>query len=74
MEEPTTLAIWKVRMSFLLYNYGLKEFAENVVVVLTNPQQLATYKENAKTKRMILDRVRDHIVPKITEKGTTKEM
>jgi len=53
-------------MSFLLDEFGLKEYATKVIVIPTNPQQLATYKkENAKAIRIILDEVNNNIVPRI---------
>lgn len=47
----------------------------NVMDELVDPQQLVTLKkEMAKTKRMVLNEVQDHIVPHIVDKNTTKDM
>lgn len=62
-------------MQFLLYENCFKEFMTNVMEELTDPQQLETLKkEIAKTKRMLIDKVRDHIVPHIANKTTVKDM
>lgn len=56
------LDIWKARMSSLLDKYGLKEYLENFIVVTTDPHQLETYKnENSKSKRTILNVVKEHM-------------
>ena len=62
-------------MSFLLDEHDLKTFIDSVVPVPADPDPLKAYKKDmAKAKRLILNRVRDHVVCHIASKGTTKEM
>jgi len=62
-------------MPCLLDEHFLKVYVDNVVAEPTNPNQLKKYKgEMAKTKRMILNGVKDHIVCHIAGRNTTKEM
>lgn len=58
-------------MSFLLDEYGLEAYIDNVVAVPQDAHQLKEYrKEMVQAKRLILYGVWDHIAAK----GTTKEM
>jgi len=62
-------------MSFLLNEYGLKAYIDNVVAVPQDADQLKEYrKDMAWAKWFILDGVQEHIVSHIAAKGTTKEM
>lgn len=62
-------------MSFLLDEYGLKSYIENVVAVSQDADTLKEYrKEMARAKWLILDGVWDHIVSHIACKDTAKEM
>jgi len=61
------------RMSFLLDEYGLKAYIDNVVAVPQDADQLKEYhKEMAWAKQLILGGVRDHIVSHVAEKGIAK--
>ena len=56
MEGSSNYVIWKERIKFLLDEYDLKVFVDNVVVVPKNLNQLKNYKSDiAKAKRLILD-------------------
>jgi hypothetical protein len=53
----------------------LKEYVEGVVPSPADPQELAAHKKKeVKAKRVLLDFVKDHLIPHISEKKTTKEM
>ena len=57
----------------MLEENGIKDYATIGVAIPTDATQLATYKkEDAKARRIILDGVKDHIVPHISELDTTK--
>lgn len=58
LDEASKFGVWKARMQFLLDEHGLETFK----------------KEMAKTKRMVLDGIQDHIILHIEEKATTKDM
>ena len=54
---------------------GIKDYVTSVIVVPIDATQLATYKkEDAKARRIILDGVKDHIVPHISELEMMKKM
>ena len=54
---------------------GIKDYVISVVVVTIDATHIATYKkDDAKAGRIILDGVKDHIVPHILELDTTKKM
>jgi len=75
LDGASNYVIWKVRMSCLLDENFLKVYVDKVVAEPIDPDQLKKYKgEMAKTKRMILDGVKDHIVCHIAGKNTAKEM
>lgn len=59
----------------LLDEHDLKMYVDSVVAVPADADLLKKYKaEMAKTKQLIHDGVRDHVVCHIVDKGTTKEM
>ena len=75
LDGASNFGVWKARLSLLLEENGIKDYATIGVVVPTDATQLATYKkEDAKARRIILDGVKDHIVPHISELDTTKKM
>jgi hypothetical protein len=75
LEGETNFRAWKARILLLLEENDLKEYVEGVVPSPTDPQELAAHrKKEVKAKRMLLDSVKDHLIPHISEKKTTKEM
>jgi 2-phosphoglycerate kinase len=67
---------WKVRMSTILRENKIWSFVSTIIVVpSTNPIALDLHVVNeAKAHRLILDGVKDHLIPHFAEKKTTKEM
>lgn len=61
-------------MSFLLYEFGMKTYIDAVVAVPQHADQLKEYRKMMQAKRLILDRLQDHIVSHIAVKGTAREM
>ena len=60
-------------MSFLLDEYSLKAYIDNIVAILTDANQLKEYRnEMSRAKRLILHGVQVHIVSHIATKGTDK--
>ena len=75
LEGASNYVIWQARIKCLLDEPDLKAFIDGVVVLPVDADPLKAYKKNmAKAKRLILDRVRDHVVCHITCKGMAKEM
>ena len=66
----------KVRITSVLKENKLWLFANIVVPVpASDPIALDVHEvKEAKTQRIILDGVRDHLIPHLAEKKTTKEM
>jgi hypothetical protein len=67
---------WKVRMSTVLKENKIWNYVSSVVVVpATDLVALDLHKvKKAKAQRIILDGVKDHLIPHLAEKKTTKEM
>ena len=67
--------IWRAIILIALDEYGIKDHAETVIVVPTDADPLKKYNENqARAKHLIMDEVKDHVVPHIAGKKTTNEM
>ena len=59
----------------MLEEQGLWEFVEGTPVPLADPAQLAAHiRKDVKARRIIIDGVKDHIIPHLLGKKTTKEM
>ena len=66
---------WRARIILLLEEYELWEIVEIVVVVPTDPVSFAAFKKrNIKVKRVILDSVKDHIVPQVAGRDYAFQM
>jgi hypothetical protein len=75
LEGVSNYLQWKVRINSVLKENKLWSFANIVVVVPTDPTTLDVHEVNeAKTQRIILDGVKDHLIPHLAEKKTTNEM
>ena len=67
---------WKVRINSVLRENKLWSFANTIVPIpASDPIALDVHEvREAKTQRIILDGVRDHLIPHLAEKKTTNEM
>ena len=67
---------WKVRISSILKENKLWLFSKTIVPVhASDPIALDVHEvKEAKTQRIILDGVRDHLIPHLAKKKTAKEM
>jgi hypothetical protein len=66
---------WKVRINSVLKENKLWSFANIIVAVPTDPIAVDVHEVNeAKTRRIILDGVRDHLIPHLAKKKTTNGM
>jgi hypothetical protein len=74
LEGETNFWAWKVSILLLLDN-DLKECVEDVVPSPTNPVYLAFHKKReVKAKRVLLESVKDHLIPHIVEKATANDI
>ena len=75
LDGMSNYVIWKTRILSVLDEYGLKDHAEKTLAVPTDADPLKKYEENqARTKRLIINGVKDHVIPHVTGKNTTHEM
>lgn len=75
LDGASNFVIGKARILAVLDKNRIKDYALKVVVVPVDVDPLKKYEEaQAKAKCMILDRVKDQVVPHIAEKETTREM
>ena len=59
----------------ILDKHRIKDYALKTVAIPVEPNANEKYEEaEAKAKCMILDGVKDHVIPHIVEKNTTREM
>ena len=65
---------WRARIVLLLEEYELWEIVETVAIVPTNPISLAEFKKNIKAKRIILDSVKDNIIPHVAGRDFAYQM
>ena len=75
LDGMSNFVIWRARILTVLDQYDIKDHAENVLVVPVDPNPLKKFKENqARAKHLIMDEVKDHVVPHIVGKNTTNEI
>ena len=74
LEGVSNYLQWKVRINSVLKENKLWSFANTIVPVpVSNPTTLDVHEVNeAKTQRIILDGLRDHLIPHLDEKKTRK--
>ena len=66
LDGASNFFIWKARILTVLDKNCIKDYALKTVVVLVDADSLNKYEEaRAKAKCMILDRVKDHVIPHI---------
>jgi hypothetical protein len=74
LEEASNFTPWKCRLKMLREEIDLWSIVKEKAIVPIDLQQLAQYeKEVAKVKRIILDSMKDHLIPHIVGK-LVKEM
>jgi 2-phosphoglycerate kinase len=69
LQGASNFLSWKIQIMFLLREKGLWSHAEIVVITPTDPAKMAKHEtREAKSMWMILDSVRDHLIPHLSEK------
>jgi hypothetical protein len=76
LEGVSNYLQWKVRINSVLKENKLWSFANTIVPIpASNPIALDVHEvREAKTQRIILDGVKDHLIPHLAEKKTSNEM
>lgn len=71
MDEASNFLIWKAKILAVLDEHRIKDHALKTIVVHADP--LKKYEEaQEKAKRMIMDEVKDLVIPHIAEKNTVE--
>ena len=66
---------WKVRITIVLKELRVWSFINSVMTKPTNKDELEVFEAHeAKAQRIILDWVKDHLIPHLAKKKTTKDM
>ena len=75
LDGASNFVIWKARILFVLDRHHIKTFTLRTMTIPADPADNEKYEDAmAKSKCIILDGVKDHVVPHISEKDTTNEM
>ena len=75
MDKASIFGIRKARILLVLDKHRIKGFALRTMAIPVDPADNENYEDvMAREKCIILDGVKDHVVPHIAEKNTTKEM
>ena len=70
LDGASIFVIWKAKILAILDKHRIKDYALKVVSKSVHTHPLKKCEETqAKAKCMILDRVKDHVVPHIVEKN-----
>jgi hypothetical protein len=75
LDGASNFLSWKTRVTLALKEYDLWELVDKVVAPLIDPADLVVHqKKEIKAEQVLLDLVKDHIIPHLSEKKMTKEM
>ena len=75
LDGLSNFSVWKARILIVLEAYHLRDHAEQVLATPTNSDLLRKHNEVVgHAKRLIMDEIKNHIVPHIAEKKTPNEM
>jgi hypothetical protein len=75
LDGATNFSPWKERIALMLEENEIWDIVEKTQVVPTDTALLVAFnKKNMKSKRMLLDVMKDHIIPHVSEKKNAYEM
>jgi hypothetical protein len=75
LEGASNFIPWKARVTFILMENGLWDFANTTVIPSTDPKDLAVHEQmDVKAMGIILDATKDHFIPHLSEKKSTRDM
>jgi hypothetical protein len=75
LDGASNFMSWKVRVTLLLKEHDLWEITKKFVPTPTDVAEKATLeKKDIKAQRVILDAVKDHLIPHVAEKQSAREM
>ena len=75
LDGASNFIVWKAKILSVLDRNRVKHFALRTIAIPFDPTDNDKYKEAmARAKSIILDGVKDHVVPHIVEKEMTNEL
>jgi hypothetical protein len=75
LDEVSNYSLWKERIMLVLMENDIWEFSNSIVAPPMDPKDLAIHKlKDVKAKRIILDGVKDHLIPHLSRKTTSRDM
>jgi hypothetical protein len=75
LDGASNFLSWKARVIFALKEYDISKLVEKVVTPPTDPTALeAQTKKEIKAEGVLLDLVKNHLIPHLSERKMTKEM
>ena len=75
LEGLSNFLVWKARILIVLEAYDLRDHAEQTLATPTDANLLQKHREaTGHAKQLIMDSIKDHIVPHIAEKRATNKM
>ena len=75
LDGKVNFGAWIERITSVLDEADVWDIIEKTVAIPTDATQLAAFKKkNAKEKRLILDGIKDHVIPHVRGKGHAFEM
>lgn len=75
LDGQSNFGAWKERIISVLDEAEVRDIVEKTVAIPTDATQLAAYKKKcAKAKRLILDGIKDHVIPRVRGKDHAFEV
>jgi len=75
LDGASNFVVWKAKILSVLDRNRVKHFALRMIAIPVDPAADDRYKDAmARAKTIILDGIKDHIVPHIAEKNTSQDM
>ena len=75
LEGASNYSPWKERIALVLMENGIWEFVDYILTPFIDSTPLATHNQkDVKARRIILDAIKDHVIPHLSRKKTTREM
>jgi hypothetical protein len=75
LDGASNFLYWKERVNLALKECDLLELVDKLVTPMTNLKSSDAHnKKEIKEKRVLLDSMKDHLIPHLNEKKTAKEM
>jgi hypothetical protein len=74
LDAASNFLSWKVRVTLVLKEYDLWELVDKTITPPRDLIALGAHNKEIKAERVLLDYVKDHLIPHIKKKKTSKEI